>query len=167
MAEEAITNIKTVLAFSGAEKEIERYQVGLEFAKAAGKKRAVFSGLSMGLMWFIMYCSYALAFWYGTRLILDSKDDQCEGKDPKYGADKLLIVFFCVMMGAFNIGQSASYFETFAVGRGAGAVIYSVIDRVPEIDSYSEKGKKPSKRSSGKLTFRHIEIGRASCRERV
>jgi len=32
-------------------------------------------------------------------------------------------------MGAFNIGQSASYFESFAVGRGSAAVIYSVIDR--------------------------------------
>jgi hypothetical protein len=33
------------------------------------------------------------------------------------------------MMGAFNVGQSASYFEAFSVGRGSAAVIYSVIDR--------------------------------------
>ncbi len=73
-------------------------------------------------------------------------------------ANMYVQVFFSVLMGAFNIGQSASYFEAFAVGRGSAAVIYSIIDRVPEIDSYSEVGKKPSGRSNGHISFRNINF---------
>lgn len=158
VAEEALTNVKTVMAFSGIEKEIERYEDGLKVAKAAAKKRGAISAFGVGLMWFIIYASYSLAFWYGTKLILDGRPELCRGEDPEYEADTLLIVFFSVLMGAFNIGQSASYFEAFAVGRGSAAIIYSIIDRVPEIDSYSETGKKPSQRSRGELTFRNVEF---------
>ncbi len=44
-------------------------------------------------------------------------------------------------MGAFNIGQSASYFEAFANGRGAAGGIYNVIDRQVRVakNSFNEK----------------------------
>lgn len=67
-----------------------------------------------------------------------------------------LQVFFSVLMGAFNIGQSASYFEAFATGKGAAAKIFEIIDRIPEIDSYSESGKKPSGRAHGKIEFKNV-----------
>lgn len=62
------------------------------------------------------------------------------------------------MMGAFNVGQSASYFEAFATGKGAGSTIFSIIDRIPEIDSYSEKGKKPSTRTTGRIQFKDVNF---------
>ena len=48
-----------------------------------------------GLMWFIIYGSYALAFWYGVKLIMDDRES-CE-KDPedclaRYTPASLLIV---------------------------------------------------------------------------
>lgn len=61
-------------------------------------------------------------------------------------------------MGAFNVGQSASYFENFATGKGAGATIFSIIDRIPEIDSYSESGKKPQGRAQGKIIFKDVDF---------
>lgn len=54
VAQEAITNIKTVMAFGGAAKEVERYEEGLVDSKAAGKKRGAVSSFGMGLMWLIM-----------------------------------------------------------------------------------------------------------------
>ncbi|ODM94056.1 Multidrug resistance protein 1 [Orchesella cincta] len=160
VAQEAITNIKTVMAFSGADKEVQRYEEGLEVSKIAGKKRGAVSSFGMGLMWLIIYAAYALAFWYGTKLILQGREKTCADppEEPEYTAENMIIVFFSVLMGAFNIGQSASYFESFAVGKGAGATIFSIIDRVPEIDSYSEKGKKPTGRAKGQIEFRGVDF---------
>lgn len=92
IAQEAITNIKTVMAFSGASKEVERYEDGLEESKIAGKKRGAISSFGMGLMWLIVYSSYALAFWYGTKLIIEGRKESCNDRKPEYQADNMLIV---------------------------------------------------------------------------
>ena len=46
-------------------------------------------------------------------------------------------------MGAMNIGQASPYVEAFSIARAAAAAIFAVIDRVPEIDSFSDKGAIP------------------------
>jgi len=92
VAEEALTNVRTVKAFSGVDKEIKRYEDGLVVARSAAKKRGAISAFGGALMWCIIWLSYALAFWYGTKLILEGRDDLCEGKEPEYDAQKLLIV---------------------------------------------------------------------------
>ncbi len=51
VAQEALTNIKTVMAFGGSQKEVERYEDGLVDSKIAGKKRGAVSSFGMGLMY--------------------------------------------------------------------------------------------------------------------
>ena len=46
-------------------------------------------------------------------------------------------------MGAMNIGQASPYVEAFSIARAAAAAIFAVIDRIPEIDSFSDEGAKP------------------------
>ena len=43
-----------------------------------------------------------------------------------------------------NMGLTTPHLEAFAVARGSAAFIFSVIDRVPEIDSLSKTGQKPA-----------------------
>jgi ATP-binding cassette subfamily B (MDR/TAP) protein 1 len=50
-----------------------RYQANLIFAKNINVKRGFFSGLAFGILWFLIYASYALAFWYGVGLVLEDK----------------------------------------------------------------------------------------------
>ncbi|CAG7815401.1 unnamed protein product [Allacma fusca] len=157
MAQEVLANIKTVMAFSGQGKEMERYQKGLVFAVSAGKYRGFVSAIGNGVLWFLNYLSYALAFWYGTKLILDGERTYCE-KEPAYTSATLFIVFFCILIGSFNVGQSLSYLEVFAIGRGAAAAIYKVIDRVPPIDSYADTGINPTGRLSGKIEFLNVKF---------
>ena len=54
-------------------------------------------------------------------------------------------------MGAMNIGQASPYVEAFSIARAAAAAIFAVIDRVPEIDSFSDQGAIPQNKS----TFDH------------
>lgn len=75
IAEEALSLIRTVTAFGGQQKETERYNKNLVFAKKNNIRRSMLSALGFGILWFLIYCSYALAFWYGVRLVLKDRGD--------------------------------------------------------------------------------------------
>ncbi|XP_021920941.1 multidrug resistance protein homolog 49-like isoform X2 [Zootermopsis nevadensis] len=140
VVEEVLSSLRTVVAFAGEDKEVARYTDKLSKAKATGIKRGMFSGLGAGIMWFIIYCSYAIAFWYGVNLILESR----EKGDHEYTPAILVIVLFGVLSGAMNMGMASPHLEAFAVARGSAAAVFSVLDRVPYIDSLSKAGQKPS-----------------------
>lgn len=50
-----------------------RYNKNLEDAKNVGIKKAISSNIAMGFTFLVIYLSYALAFWYGTTLILNDE----------------------------------------------------------------------------------------------
>ncbi|XP_058456656.1 multidrug resistance protein homolog 49 [Malaya genurostris] len=139
VAEEVLGSIRTVVAFGGERKELERYKGRLGAAEENGRKKGLFSGIGGGIMWFIIYCCYALAFWYGISLILEDR-----GKDVKdYTPAVLIIVLFGVLAGAQNLGLSSPHLEAFSTAKGSAASIFSVIDRIPTIDSLSDSGLRP------------------------
>lgn len=50
-----------------------RYHKNLEDAKNMGIKKALSSNIAMGFTFLMIYLSYALAFWYGSTLILNKE----------------------------------------------------------------------------------------------
>ena len=63
-----------------------------------------------------MYTVYGVGFWYGVKLIFDDLEHmrsleclESEECVPKYTPETLVVVFFSVLMGGFQIGQSAPY----------------------------------------------------------
>lgn len=66
VAEEVLGAIRTVIAFNGEQKEVDRYAKKLVPADRTGIKRGMWSGVGGGVMWFIIYISYAVAFWYAS-----------------------------------------------------------------------------------------------------
>uniref|UniRef100_A0A8B9TLP4 Phosphatidylcholine translocator ABCB4 n=1 Tax=Anas platyrhynchos TaxID=8839 RepID=A0A8B9TLP4_ANAPL len=147
VAEEVLGSIRTVIAFGGQEKEIKRYHKNLEDAKRIGIKKAITANISMGVAFLLIYASYALAFWYGTTLILNDE----------YTIGKVLTVFFSVLIGAFSMGQTAPSIEAFANARGAAYAVFNIIDNEPQIDSYSETGYKPD-HIKGNLEFQNVHF---------
>ncbi|KAH0822407.1 hypothetical protein GEV33_000384 [Tenebrio molitor] len=73
IAEEVLSSVRTVVAFDGQEKEITRYEKHLQSGKRNNITKNLFSGISNGFMWFFVYASYALSFWYGIGLILEER----------------------------------------------------------------------------------------------
>lgn len=63
VAEEVLGAIRTVVAFNGERKEVDRYAEKLVPAERTGIRRGMWSGVGGGVMWLIIYLSYALAFW--------------------------------------------------------------------------------------------------------
>ncbi|XP_006729668.1 phosphatidylcholine translocator ABCB4 [Leptonychotes weddellii] len=147
VAEEALGAIRTVIAFGGQNKELERYEKHLENAKKIGIKKAISANISMGIAFLLIYASYALAFWYGSTLILAKE----------YTIGNAMTVFFSILVGAFSVGQAAPCIDAFANARGAACVIFNIIDSNPKIDSFSERGHKPDS-IKGNLEFNDVHF---------
>ncbi|XP_069815592.1 ATP-dependent translocase ABCB1-like isoform X3 [Dendropsophus ebraccatus] len=147
VAEEVLAAIRTVIAFGGQDKEIKRYEKNLEEAKKIGIRKAITANISIGFAFLMIYASYALAFWYGTTLIIE------EG----YSIGSVLTVFFAVIIGAFAVGQTSPNIEAFSNARGAAYAVFTIIDNEPKIDSYSTTGYKPDK-IKGDIEFRNVKF---------
>ncbi|XP_054129760.1 ATP-binding cassette sub-family B member 5 isoform X3 [Melozone crissalis] len=148
VAEEILTAIRTVVAFNGQQKSLEKYDANLEAAKRVGMKKSITTNTCLGLSQFFIFGSYALAFWYGTKLTAE---------DPHYDIGRVLIVFFSVIVGAFCLGQAAPNLETVGNARGAAYEIYKIINKKRLIDSSSKEGYKPDK-LVGEIEFRNIHF---------
>ncbi|XP_030637325.1 bile salt export pump isoform X2 [Chanos chanos] len=146
VADEVLSSIRTVAAFGGEKKEVERYDRNLVSAQRWGIRKGLIMGFFTGYMWFIIFLCYALAFWYGSSLVLDTVE---------YSPGTLLQVFFGVLIAALNLGQASPCLEAFAAGRGAATIIFETIDREPEIDCMSEAGYKLDK-VKGDLEFHNV-----------
>ncbi|XP_066501736.1 ATP-binding cassette, sub-family B (MDR/TAP), member 4 [Hoplias malabaricus] len=147
VAEEVLSAIRTVFAFGGQKKELKRYHKNLENAKNVGIRKAITVNIAVGFTYFMIYMSYALAFWYGSTLILDAE----------YTPGNLLTVFFAVVIGAFGIGQTSPNIQAFSSARGAAHKVFSIIDHQPSIDSFSDQGFKPDV-VKGNIEFQNIHF---------
>uniref|UniRef100_A0A8C4XA74 Bile salt export pump-like n=1 Tax=Erpetoichthys calabaricus TaxID=27687 RepID=A0A8C4XA74_ERPCA len=146
VADEVLSAIRTVAAFGGEKKEVERYDQNLVEAQNWGIRKGAIMGLFQGYLWCIIFLCYALAFWYGSKLVIE---------DRELSAGGLIQVFFGVLFAAMNLGQASPCLEAFASGRGAAKLIFETIDRQPEIDCLSEEGYKLDK-VKGDIEFHNI-----------
>eukprot|EP00164_Ancoracysta_twista_P001384 GFYU01001804.1.p1 GENE.GFYU01001804.1~~GFYU01001804.1.p1 ORF type:complete len:1235 (+),score=430.50 GFYU01001804.1:168-3872(+) len=136
IAEEIISSMRTVASFGGESRAAAQYEEKLEGAEAAGIHRGLVGGVGVGTTMFVMFCSYALAFWYGSRQIYDGR---------RNGGD-VVTVFFSVLIGAMAIGQASPDVGYFAKARAAAYKVFQTIDAVPTIQTGSA--------SSNKRTFK-------------
>jgi ATP-binding cassette subfamily B (MDR/TAP) protein 1 len=168
IAEEVLSGIRTVVAFGGQAKELERFGGNLTGARTAGILRGIFTGLSSGVTLGVMFGVYGLGFWFGIKLIIDDltaeaclacapTDADCLAACVRHNARDLLTVFYCVLNGYWYLGQSAPFVEAFSTARSAARAIYDVIDRVPAIDSGSQAGRVLGDRLHGPtITFKDV-----------
>lgn len=77
-----------MVAFGGEEKELERYKSNLANVEKDGIRKGLVAGIGNGITWFIVYCIYAIAFWYGINLILNDRMKE----DKTYTPAVLIIV---------------------------------------------------------------------------
>jgi hypothetical protein len=76
-------------------------------------------GIGLGFVFFIMYGSYALAFWYGCQLLL---------ADLLTPGD-VFTVFFSVLVGAFSLGNAVPYVATVGIAQGQITCIHRSVKK--------------------------------------
>lgn len=52
-----------------------RYDANLDMARSVGVKKSITTNTSLGVSQFLIFGSYALAFWYGTKLTVEEKEN--------------------------------------------------------------------------------------------
>ncbi|XP_075237871.1 ATP-dependent translocase ABCB1-like [Lycorma delicatula] len=134
IADEVLNSLRTVVAFGGEFKEIKRYHVALEEGKKIAMKKYYIIAFGIGAVFFIMYASFGLAFWFGAELIGAGVSTP----------GSVFTVFFSVMAGAFSVGNALPFVNSVSTAVGAASTIFNVIDRLPDIDPYSKTGFIPS-----------------------
>ncbi|KAH8153391.1 uncharacterized protein LAJ45_02203 [Morchella importuna] len=149
LAEEVLGSVRTVKSFNGEKRLIERYQVLLEKGRAEGIKKAPNSGVQYAGAFFVIYCGYALCFWYGIRLFR-----QGHIKD----AGTIITVFFAVLIAVMCFGSIAPQATAIIKAASASHTIFQVIDRKPTIDATSTDGLKPSSVPSGDLVLGNVKF---------
>ena len=68
-AQEALGSIRTVFAFGGEERETDRYVKSVRAAEEEGIKKGRYTGYIVGSFICVMWCTYALGLWFGSKLI--------------------------------------------------------------------------------------------------
>jgi len=64
-----------VASFTGEKKAIEKYNNKLRVAYIATVQQGLASGFGMGILLLIVFSTYALAMWYGSKLIIEKGYD--------------------------------------------------------------------------------------------
>ncbi|CAD5111259.1 DgyrCDS587 [Dimorphilus gyrociliatus] len=146
VAEQAISNIRTISAFSGQQKEAARYDQQLGKAKKFGIKKGLATGIFMGSFNLAFFGMMALALWYGGKLY----------RDEGLKVGDTVTVFFSVLLGAFFLGLLGPALEALASARAAAYALYQIIDSKSTIDSNSKNGKKS--KIQGNIEFRNVKF---------
>nr|XP_039272613.1 ATP-dependent translocase ABCB1-like isoform X3 [Styela clava] len=149
IAEETISAIRTVVSLGIQDEQSRRYSVNLTKAREMGIKKGTVLGLNMGFTYLTTFSVYAITFWYGVQLIIDENDPLDPGD--------MMVVFFNVLLAALGLGAAGSNMEYISTAKVAGMKLFSVIERVPVIDIFSEKGIKPEN-MEGNVVFKNVEF---------
>ncbi|XP_062500482.1 ATP-dependent translocase ABCB1-like [Corticium candelabrum] len=130
VASEVLSSIRTVVAFGGQEQETQRYEAKLDEAREFGKRKGISSGVAIGCVYFIVFAMFAIAFWYGSKLIEE------DGMSP----GTVITTFYALLIGTFMLGYAAPHFSKFASARGAAANLFALLRQNPKINPLSETG---------------------------
>mmetsp|Transcript_58422 Transcript_58422/g.137526 ORF Transcript_58422/g.137526 Transcript_58422/m.137526 type:complete len:619 (+) Transcript_58422:67-1923(+) len=142
IAEQAISGIRTVASLRAESREIERYKSSLEGALRSGVKKGWANGLGFGMVMGAFMGTYALGLWFGSWLIVNRKENDATGE--VYTGGEVILVFFCIIMGSFGVGQMGPAIQAFGTGRASAKRVFNIIDRVPAINVDSPDGLKPA-----------------------
>ncbi|KAL1217374.1 ABC transporter B family member 14 [Cardamine amara subsp. amara] len=118
VAEEVMSQVRTVFAFVGEEKAVKTYSNSLKKALKLSKRSGVAKGLGVGLTYSLLFCAWALLFWYASLLVRQGKTN---------GA-KAFTTILNVIYSGFSLGQAAPSLSAISKGRVAAAKIFRMIE---------------------------------------
>ncbi|KIX08813.1 uncharacterized protein Z518_03470 [Rhinocladiella mackenziei CBS 650.93] len=146
LAEEAMSTVRIVTAFNATGKLRRKYDEYLETAKRYGVKKGPVLGFQYSTEFFAMYCAYALAWFYGIKLLVQG--------DVGSGGD-IITVLFSVLIGTSSITMIAPSIGEISKAAAAAQGMFEMIDRQTKIDPMSEEGKRPEN-PTGTISLRNV-----------
>ncbi|OIW07048.1 hypothetical protein TanjilG_02682 [Lupinus angustifolius] len=132
VVEQTIGSIRTVASFTGEKQAVSSYNKFLEDAYKSGVHEGSIAGAGLGTVMLVVFCGYALAIWFGAKMIMEKG----------YDGGTVINVITAVLMASMSLGQASPSMSSFAAGQAAAFKMFETIERKPEIDAYDPNGKK-------------------------
>lgn len=145
LAEEAIRSIRTVMAFGMQQKLVRKYETHVAGAHQAGTKSGIALACMIAAMNGIIFWSYGLAFWEGSRLVMQGQ----------VTLSAILTILFANITGAFALGNISPHTQAFVNGITATDKISQACCRQSPVDPSQVTGKIPE-RLAGDVEFKSI-----------
>ncbi|KAL9256975.1 ABC transporter B family member 11-like protein [Drosera capensis] len=123
VVEQTIGAIRTVASFTGEKQAIANYNSALVSAYQASVFEGLAAGFGLGALLFFAFASYALAIWFGSKMILHKG----------YNGGTVINVIFAVLTGAMSLGQATPALSSFAAGQAAAYKMFETINTKPAI----------------------------------
>ncbi|KAH7071899.1 leptomycin B resistance protein pmd1 [Paraphoma chrysanthemicola] len=144
LAFEMFSSVRVVVAFGAEAKLARQHEAILEKAAKNEKRAAPLFGLLVSPSMVSMYGTFAIAFWFGIKQVLD-------GNLPNVGA--IVVVLFSVMMAVQNIGRLAGPIIAIAKATSAATELFETIDAtVPSTTGLKE----PQISADADITFENV-----------
>ncbi|KAK4273324.1 hypothetical protein QN277_021750 [Acacia crassicarpa] len=131
VVEQTLGSIRTVASFTGEKEAVSRYNKFLGDAYKSGVREGFVGGLGFGTVMCVFFCGYALAVWFGAKMILERG----------YNGGTVINVIVAILTASMSLGQATPCLSAFAAGQAAAYKMFETIERKPEIDSYNPNGK--------------------------
>nr|QCO69319.1 ABCB1 [Prorocentrum lima] len=127
LIDEVLFAVRTVVSFGGEHRELGRYRAGVEEARRGGIRARAKMGVGLGYIQCVFVLSYALAFWFGMRLVYGGAD---------LSAGKLQAAFFCVILAGLTVGNIPPGLAALAAARGSMARFFYILEHQGEIQKH-------------------------------
>ncbi|KAJ6394068.1 hypothetical protein OIU77_023324 [Salix suchowensis] len=145
LAGEAVSNIRTVAAFSAEEKILHLYARELVEPSNRSFLRGQIAGIFYGVCQFFIFSSYALALWYGSVLM---------GREIS-GFKSIMKSFFVLITTAIAMGETLAMAPDILKGDQMAASVFELLDRKTQVNG--DAGEE-LKNVEGKIELRGVQF---------
>ncbi|KEH21894.1 ABC transporter B family member 20 isoform X2 [Medicago truncatula] len=143
MAEQAISYVRTLYAFTNETVAKYSYATSLQATLRYGILISLVQGLGLGFTYGLAICSCALQLWVGRLLVIHGK---------AHGGE-IVTALFAVILSGLGLNQAATNFYSFEQGRIAAYRLYEMISR--SSSSVSHDGTSLDS-VQGNIVFRNV-----------
>uniref|UniRef100_A0A0D6R1U7 Uncharacterized protein n=1 Tax=Araucaria cunninghamii TaxID=56994 RepID=A0A0D6R1U7_ARACU len=147
VAGEAVSNIRTVTAFNAERKVLASFQSHLKRVESRTLVRAQVAGVVFGLSQLCMYASYALALWYGSRLI----------RRHEAAFSDVIRIFIVVIFSAVAVAETLTLAPDIIKGGHALKSVFATLDRRTRIDP-DRPAAEAAEPVKGDIELRRVEF---------
>ncbi|KAJ0989561.1 hypothetical protein J5N97_007917 [Dioscorea zingiberensis] len=135
LAAEAVSNLRTITAFSSQDRILRLFELAQEGPKRESVRQSWYAGFGLGSSKGLMACTWALDFWYGGKLVSQG-----------YITAKALFQTFMILVSTGRVIADAGTMTT-DLAKGADAVgsVFAVLDRSTQIEPEDLKGHRSEK----------------------
>jgi ATP-binding cassette subfamily B (MDR/TAP) protein 1 len=147
LAAEAVTNLRTVTAFSSQDRILKMLEKAQEGPRQESIKQSWYAGIGLGFSQSLTTVTWALDFWYGGKLI-----------SKGYISAKALFETFMVLVSTGRvIADAGSMTSDLAKGADAVGSVFAVLDRYTKIEPDDPEGYQPEK-ITGRVELRDVDF---------